>query len=802
MKNRPYRVAFLINPQTTTYEADAIINYSREKWGGRFNLIAFSDGNEISDEQWTNVKEYDPDIIYSFPQLSDDLKRRFRTFTSPLRVVEQRDGERFISVRDDLVSIVPTSTNISKIALGFSGDAQTLCFFIVDDDTPENIKEFLSDNFGVIHERDLRYVHIIRSRETTQYKDFKITSLSELNDVLLELGNWHNKFVFQSQICSLPNSIKETDYSNNGEKFEVVIGSSIQDKVYFWNRQLDVRQWIRTQITQLLINSELADNEEIHTGLQAFINRQTSSIGHDNSRGTKFVSFSLDEGLLNGFRDTLGRGLHHGRGVEKRTSQPIFNYSKHSGFINIGRGLDFHRANSDEEVLVINEPDAEESGIGGQSWFVDLYIEYRPENFTYIVGSNYWWQLPRRNNIANHCGFFNKPARINESGTFSVAMKRRSSFSPDENILHLKIPEDRAIFHALFCGEKFDNIDQDEGARFHSSPFYHMRRSDKGMYLSGVLSLFPNLSSATRLFEERFWRDTFEKMSNFGQEKDGKAREQITKTLTKAVARNNDLSSENGIKWLSAKVFAFAKQLNNEEVDMDYKEMKNIAEIETAKYNENPTGMNIPFDEKDFKDTLSDLVSSKILLVGARPKCPHCGYRIWYHLDVLTTLITCNGCGYEFPIQAESRWFYRLNSLVRAAVSKHGTVPLLLTLGELMEDSRSSSISIPSQELLIKEGDDLKTVREVDLICIKDGRFIIGEVKRSSSLFTQKDFDDMIDLAKQIRPDTLVFSSMDKEPTAYIKEQLERAKTELSELQVSVEWHSIRYWAFTPHPVR
>jgi hypothetical protein len=84
-------------------------------------------------------------------------------------------------------------------------------------------------------------------------------------------------------------------------------------------------------------------------------------------------------------------------------------------------------------------------------------------------------------------------------------------------------------------------------------------------------------------------------------------------------------------------------------------------------------------------------------------------------------------------------WYYRLNSLVRVATSFHGTIPLLITLGQLMFDARSSFIFMPSLDLFdkAKDGDSRRYNHwgEVDLVCIKDGKFILGEVKQSVGLF-------------------------------------------------------------------
>ena len=264
--------------------------------------------------------------------------------------------------------------------------------------------------------------------------------------------------------------------------------------------------------------------------------------------------------------------------------------------------------------------------------------------------------------------------------------------------------------------------------------------------------------------------------------------------------------SDKAKEWLAHNVVNIAKKYSKEEIDLDYVILRDFAKEETDEYNKKPSGQAIEFNEKDFKEELSEIVDMNIFLLGVKPRCHLCGYRIWYQVDDVGQKIKCRGCGYEFSLPAESEWFYRLNSLVRAAVSLHGTVPLLITLGQIMGDARSSAMFMPSVELLKQEegvkGKKLTIYGELDLVCIKDGQFVIGEIKQSVGLFDTDDFKKMANLAKLVRPDVIVFSSMDKEPSMFVKENIKNLNTELAYLEISVEWYPIHYWVFDAHPVR
>lgn len=804
--HRPFRIAFLINPEWGISWVDQIIAYNREKWGGRFNPIIFTDGTTISGDWWKFLRGYDPDVICSIVPLSEELRKKIHVFLSPLRLEEVNPQYTHISIDDFPISIFPTGKNVSRIGIPHFDDKNNLILFEVDDTTPEIIKTFLDRNFGLLEKGQMMTYKLKKALETCQIKKYKVTDENSLNEALLDLGEWHTRAVFPSQICALPNSMKEAARAYNNEKFEIIVGDTVDEVVHFWNRTLEMGTWLRTYFTQLWLPKELADNETLRPGLGKFIYRFVGSTGNDHGRGAHFVTFSLTEDQIQAIANGFDRLIWHPRRATRFTQHSMPDYKSHGSYFFLHQGLDFHRAHSNKEYLVLDEPDVEEGVMGGEHWFTDLYIQYRPERFKNIIGKDYWWQLPKRNSILRDLHFFNKPARINEHGMFSVLMSRRTSIRPDDSTLIIKIPDDRSIFHALFCGEGFNCIERGDRERFLSRPFYHLQRSDKGMYLSGVLGLFPDLLSAHHLFEERYWRDVFERMSNQNPEKDKNIQQELLNKLTKKINSGMDLkNSDKAKEWLAHNVVNIAKKYSKEEIDLDYATLRDLAKQETDEYNKKPSGHTIEFSEDDFKEELSELVNLGIFLLGVKPRCHRCGYRIWYQVDDVRQKIKCRGCGYEFSLPSEPKWFYRLNSLIRAAVSLHGTVPLLITLGQIMEDARSSAMFMPSIELLKKEAGETKKPTiygEVDLVCIKDGQFVIGEIKQSGGLFDADGFKRMSDVAKLVRPDVIFFSSMDKEPSMFVKENIENLKAELAHLEISVEWYPIHYWAFDARPVR
>lgn len=804
--NRPFRIAFLIDPSGDQAWLDRIFEYNRKKWGGRFNPIIFTDGKTINEPWWKFLRDYDPDIIFSTVLLDDDLQKRIHIFLSPLSIEISRPENQYIYISDDPVSILPTKQAISFVSRDFFDDESSLILFEIQKDTPEIIKTFISRNFGILEDEQMTPYHLKLCLQSCKKKTYKINDLESLNQSLLDLGEFHNRVVFPAQICSMPNSLKDVEYDYDNEKFAVIIGDTAEEIAYLWNRSIGIANWMRTGITQLWLPKTLANEQTIKPGLAKFINRYTGQVGNNNQHTAHFVTFSLGEDEIKQVSTNFNGVIWHPKIATKYTTPQTPNFGSHHSFFFLKRGLDFFRAHSQEEHLVLNEPNVEEGGMGGQYWFVDLYIQFRPERFTSIIGKDYWWQLPKRNNILSDLHFFNKPARINNLGMFSVLMRRKSTFDRDENTLIVKLPDDRNIFSSLICGESYDCHDKDGRQRFLSRPFYTIRRSDKGMYLSGVLSLFPDLLNAHSLLEDRYWRKIFEKMSNQSSSKDGPQITSVFNTLKKSIDRGRDFkNSEEDLNWLAQKVFILAKNHAKQEVDLIFRDFADEGVKETDEYNQKKENNQIAFDEDGLKDKISELIDWNVLLTGVKPRCPRCGYRIWYHADEAKQRIICKGCGYEFAIDAEEKWYYRLNSLVRSAFSLHGTVPVLLALGQLMFDARSSFIYMSSVDLF-KKGDDGenndKLCGELDLLCIKDGQFVIGEIKQSVGLFDVQDFEKIGEVAKLLKPDLIVFSSLDKEPNSLVKDGIVKLKADLDSLGIGVQWYPIHYWAFEATPVR
>ncbi len=800
--HRPYRIAFLVDSSKGTDWLDKIFDFNKEKWGGRHNPIIVTDGKEISEDWWSFLRDYDPDIIFSTVKLNEDIQRKIQIFLSPLRVENIDGNTQHINFHDDPISILPTHKNVLEVTWGLMDSGSSLVLFELEKSTPLEIQNFLKRTFGVYELGQMMPYHLKKSLKQCPVKRYPIKDYTSLNNALLDLGEFRNNVVFPIQLCSLPNINKDIEYNYNNEKFTIIVGDSTDDLITFWNTSLRMSHWLRKYFTHMWIPTQMMNNNIVKPGLEKFINRFTSQTGNNNNQGARLISHSVDKSTLDSYVNQFKK-IWHPKTTQVLTKPELPNFQNNDKFF-LKQGLELFRAHSSEEHIVINEPNIKEGGMGGQSWFIDLYIQFRPERFTNIIGTDFWWQLPQRNSILYETKFVNKPARINDQGMLSVLMQRKSSFHPDENKLVIKIPDDKDIFHSLICGESYDNYSKDQGDKFRSRPFYQMQRSDKGMYLTGLLSLFPDLSYAYHIFQKRYWRRIFKLMANQDELKDQILKTEVMNRLKKHINKGRDFqNSVEDREWLAEQVINLSRRHAKHIKDLTFRQLVDEAEEEIRQYNEKQENNQVTLNPNDLREEVSSMLVSNILLLGLIPRCPRCGYRIWYPISEISQTISCEGCNNTYSMDAEQTWFYRLNSLVRDAVSQHGIIPVLLILGQLMNRFNGSFMFFPSANLFTKpinSNSDPELDQEVDLLCLQNGKFIIGEIKQSVKSFQPLDFEKMEKLAKLIKPDKIIFSSIDKIPNKTVRDGINGLKKSLKDLEIDIDWYPLYDYFFEPSP--
>jgi hypothetical protein len=792
---RPVRTAFLVNPKEFTCESfSKIFDFNLNKYNGRFNPVVFTDGKNLTNEGWEFLKYFDPDVIKILLKPEKVLLQKIEDWLSPY-VVETQDSNEHISGYGQDISInKPTKDLISRLSSIHAYQPSTFVLFNIKNITDDKQKQFVHFNFGTYDEWMIEHI----GEKVDPKQIFNLDTSESINVALGDLSKMQKHPVYPVQLSTFPNNARDVEYNHGNEQFTVIVGNSPYDLVHYWNRSLSVPHWLRPDICHIWLPAELAEDEKLKEGLQLYFQRRAAQVGNSNNgKYIKFVSFSLTEKRLKKIADSLGEKVWAGKRVEVLKPTQVFpDYGLDKNYFSVRQGMELYQAYSNEENIVINDLQLPE-GVQGGNWMLDVHIQYRPERYSY-TNIRHWWRLPNRNHIA-HSFFPNKIARIQKNGIPSVLMETKSSFRPDESNLTIKIPEDRDIIRLFIYGHNRPIYTGDPRASLiDNKTYFNTSRSDKGRYLDGLVGLFGGLWPAFSQFREPFWGNVFEMLALSDKSNEEAKKRNISNKLHKSLKAipKNKTERNNEIKWLTEYILRLSKEHGKlgREITFSVFLSERIKQLQEALQKEGRviklSKNRIKEIKEDIEEDIEKLVERNILLVGVKPHCPFCGYSNWYQINEIRQKSECRGCGNVFNLPPEQPWFYRLNNLVQDGVSQHGLIPVLLTLGELYDSARSSFIYSTSLDLhqRLKRGKE-KHLGDLDIVCIQDGKFIMGEIKQDSDLFQQKHFKEALKLAKKIKPNVLIFASLDGKNRSLIDDNIRVLKEKLEPLGIEVWWY-------------
>lgn len=776
----------------------SIIKYNQTKWGGRNNPIVHCDGKTLDKVWWDFLARYDADVLKTFVGLDEDLIDEMNMRLTPY-LMESNDintgYNEHIKIATQGYSILPTPQNIAR-AYGGPHDRATLVLFDIEEAEDELVRKFITVNFGTY--APLEYIE--KQLKLSKVQRLKVTDIASLIEAMQKIATY-GSFVFPIQICAIsPESRYQSLYR---DMFTVVIGNSITDVIHTWNRGIVIPSHNRTQINQVWIPQELLDNHSFNDVIKRWIKIMATS-RNDEQWNVHFISHSITLEQLDQYAHTLGESLRKriDRIEEyKPPTNACINPFQFSG------KTDIYRANSLKEEILIDEPDIHVGLFSDEYWMADVYIELTSDNFSHHIGSKFWWRLPRRNSLA--LTMFNAPSRIGTFGLPSIAFKR------GDNLLKLKLLEEIEMFYQMIARTNQYWFLSDLRSKETAASTVGIELSDKGKYLYGFLELFGGLKAANHVFESRYWRQMIQELSNHDPRSIENRVENVARLVRKKVSQTPDgyFQSDEGIEWIAHEILTLSTQQAREGKEVTYRYFLRKAKQEAGeccskhnqeqeeyhkKYNQGDfKGIEVDIKqlEEDTKEAMGDLIRRRVLLMGTRAKCPDCGRINWIEIDDLSCFNECKGCRNEYAITPETPWYYKMNSLVEAGCAEHGLVPVTLVFGQLLDSARTSFFFSPSLNLIIED----KVIGDLDIVCIKDDQFIIGEIKQSLRHLTPTEIDKMYDLALLVRPDVVIFSTLDgQKPASKTLEHLQSLRAKLKSIGIKVEWYQLHESIFEP----
>lgn len=779
---RPRRIAFLLDPTDCPDELFDSLFYSNYViWGGRLNPIIPVVSGEISDSYWELLRFCDPDIIYSYCDISGDVIRHLDHELCPLKMIRHRtlgpaDRAQYApSVCREQVDISSLYPIILRRKT-FGRRRPRVLTSTTSSDWAD--RRFVLRNFGLFEERDSFKLFPEDQEKMT------IDDSWNAEKLLFELSRRGSPIVFPFQAAAAfaEHPVPDEDY-----RFEycLIIGDDAQAWIYFWNRIFLLSDFHRSDWQSLCIPIQAFESQAFRDTLRAFLNKFVYRSG-SSLPAVDLVSFVLSTEELDRIRIDSLSSVNAIFRPEKLTinEYPPIAAKRRSfpGFVQSGISMfepdrtTRQQAAGCKNLLKIPESDLlSDRG----AWMMDLRVEYVPIHHFYS-NERLWWMLPRRRELAN-LFLPGRQARISSDFSISTEMGK-------ESVFELSIPsESSVISSALGAGFQFC---WSEGFKTDSiKPRYvHIKSSDKGDYTHGVLELFGGLLSAGGFFENVFWRKTVEHLSKRKTPDEAKELERIRNKLTKQreILANAASGEDRALSWLSRQVLLIARDQHMLDEDTSFFALnKHFHEQREEFMAKNPTFRKDSSEEgiradreratMDLRESLQSLTDARIYRQGVRLHCRNCGTNYWGEINEVRQQNHCHGCGATISLSVESPWRYRLNTLIRNAVAFHGLIPVILTLYELRHThARHFFLFAPGVELYNADSGEGPSA-ELDIVSIMDGKLIIGEVKTNSEELNQSGIEKLADLAKSIEADAVVIGCY------------QDSKAHLNEIKVALE---------------
>lgn len=796
IEKRPPKILYVFDKSKVDFQdIDKIIEYNKRKWGGRYNFILTTTNSKIDGNQWKFLKQYDPDFVKLAIPATEELAIDLDTKITPLQVTNELGGRGFSSrIDSEGISILPTLKNIHSVSNSFLSDVYYVTFDVENCEDPV-LKEFIERNFG---STDLRDVHNLSLRKYPFKKEFKITNKTSFINAISSFNDF-KPYVFPIQLSTIGDFINDDRTKDNEVNFYVFVGDSPHELIDFWNNPFYLQSWTRNRIRQLWIPTQIAEDPELTEALRRLIQGRADPYGS----GQKIAIFSTRT-LSDTKIDVIANNLTDKTWLRKtsviKKTEEYPDYENYFAFDRNKSGMEHYRGTSEQEKIIVPPPDIKEGTMGGEHWMNDLYIQL-PEKKVVPVNFDTWLQLPKNNSVA-YTVVQKSPARITSNGLPSVLTSRSNEFSHSSQDIVITIPKTHSIFASMILNTSKPYFTNDIRSTYTKPYEYTIEISGAGRHMHGFLEVFGSLEGAYQIFEERHWRLFFESITNVSPEKEVKRYSDIKKRLAKKITTMTsvpaNLTSDRFIDWLSGEIQKTAKTYADANPKASsFFDLESIAKNELAEYNLKNPGNKFRYTKKRLMEALRRLTDGGIVLLGYELKCPNCLNREWRALNEVSQNNVCRGCGYENPFPPDTEIKYRLNSLVENGVRNKGVVPVILGLGKIFRDANNYFDFLPPVNIY-KKG---KLVTDLDICCVIDGEFVIGEVKARHYLFHPGDFTKITTLAKAIHPNKVVFTSLDKSIPTKLKDDVQKVKDELNPLGISVEWIALDSNIFEAAPI-
>lgn len=592
---------------------------------------------------------------------------------------------------------------------------------------------------GVLHEnglhKSLRSLYkfyklnfgFLNGENNDAVKKFKQVNISSDNQEQLNkiLAHWNVFMVSRLSRLNVLRPYLKTNVSFKGVELIVADDANqFNDLIYFWNRELYSQQE-GYSLNQIYITCK---------ELNAILKSNDSNLLFESLCGNDRItvsSMSINETQIKEIVANLNNHLKHCQPA-LLIPKPVFPFKIDSVWPNNDYDEPEIKQSLSGKHDLVQVPELSFM-IGSKTygkWSVDLLLErYEMANQNKVL-------LPPKEFLSR---LFNSTieGRVNRKYGLSFIINRENKF------FDFRVPTDEEILKVLITNP----------FSIGGKGIVHISSSDDGLRLASLIKLFnENFELLKFFFQNDFWLHIFRgKSIKVGE---------------------NRLKKCKGI-------------VSFKDLQIEY---ENIIDREGYFFDE----LVYLEDNNELKNNLNTLVDLNSIFIGNRIKCKNCGSAHWYGLDDLKNVIECKGCLEEIKLEVEALPYYKINDVVRNNMisnsgtksDTHGNLTVLYTLISLRNDSWNSFIFLPPQNYF-KRGAK-KHISDIDIVCIADGNFIIGEAKNSVDEFKNKEVDNLVFLGNSIEPTKilLAFNEGDDKKLASV---IQKIKDGLKNKRIFVE---------------
>lgn len=782
---RPVRVGYLLEDgQDAHLWLDAIFADCFGRDGGRQSLIVPVAGGAISKRYQDWLRILDPDIVIALTFDNEALIPGLVELLADTTILE-RKRKRDEPEKNPRIGINdPGLTAISWLPFmkARSSVFQAAPEVILDRYPAWEDDGFINDNFGTLygsldpfpmHELIAMRGLMLTPKDPPENRwHFRSVNGEEVADgyEVIERMAKRGGIATLAQLSNLSCQPHRPDHPWN-EGFCLVIGDSFTDRVSCWNAGLLFNDAHSQTYKTLRVPAAIRSDENRIAKIGSFLQRW-NWLGQHNGPARVFVrSNSLGAVDVQEFVARL-----------QKTAMSIISFSVIASiddccppYVNrIYKA--YHTGNPApltteaairDATTVVNIPlPVQLSYCAGMHpifsrgyWFADLEIDRAHDNgrFDNVREA---WRLPIRPQLVRMF-YENSASRILRQGEISVRVE------VDKSVIEVKQPEDSDVFYRVLCEQsQYQYLDM-RTRTVKPVAYRYSAISDKGRYLQGMLGMFGSLSNVEHVLNKHFWRKEFMSLAAPAQDQHA---EVITYLQRRMKAKNGILTIDDDAGWqhLAERVIQKSRSLRVPRETTRYQkllaawELELNAAIDTDDQLKNRREEVLLDAPDELQRALSFLFERGVFYRGYEWSCRHCSHRNWVGVEALKEILPCEVCGHERQLPVNVSLDFRLNEFFATCLREHDTMAVAWALCALREESHGCFIFAPQTALFrnYPEKQGGKPDRELDVVCIVDGRFVIGEAKARVDFIALSDIKDVAATATELGADVAVLAAL------------------------------------------